>query len=289
MTEVSEIFLVTIRSFIGFFGLLIIMRLMRKKQLSQYTFYDYAVGITIGSIAATLSIELENRTVTVFWGLLVWGILPVFLGWLYLKSVTIRKVLDGEAIVLIKNGKILEENMKRELLNLEDLQMQLRSVGVFELADVEYAVLEKNGQINALKKREKQPLTPEDINLPVMGKGAPLVLVMDGRLMKDTIKSSPFSEAWLLGKLQKKGIHDISQVILAQVDTTGSLYLDIERDKVSAPPVTEEDKILANMDKIIVELESLLQKNSNPKVNEMYIQHRDRLQQISQELKSLLK
>ncbi len=289
MSELPEIIVVTIRSFLAFFSLLLIMRLMRKKQLSQYTFYDYAVGITIGSIAATLSIELENRTVSVYWGLIIWGVLPVLLGWLYLKSIVIRKIMDSEPVVLVKEGKILEDNLKRELLSLEDFQMQLRSVGIFELADVEYAILEKNGQVNALKKKEKQPLTPGDLKLPVLNKGGPLVLVMDGKIMQDTLRGSGYSEAWLLGELNKKGINDLSQVVLAQVDTTGSLYVDLRQDDgVDIPPETSKERISTNLKKAIAELEPFALETDNKEAKEMYNQLAKRLKEISQTLESLL-
>lgn len=274
---------------LAFFSLLVFMRFMRKKQLSQYTFYDYVVGITIGSIASTLSIELENRTVSVYWGLIIWAVLPVFLGWLYLKSIVIRKIFDSETVVLIKEGKILEDNLKKELLNLEDLQMQLRSVGIFELADVEYAVLEKNGQVNAVKKKEKQPLTPGDLNLTVLNKGGPLVLILDGKIMHDTLQNSPYSEAWLLGELSKKGVTDVSQVVIAQVDTAGSLYLDLRRDGgISVSPDTTRERIKANLQQAIAELQSFALECDAPEAKELYAQLAKELEELKKQLNSLL-
>jgi uncharacterized membrane protein YcaP (DUF421 family) len=288
LTEAAELFTVTIRSVLAFFSLLVFMRLMRKKQLSQYTFYDYVVGITIGSIASTLSIELENRTVSVYWGLIIWAVLPVFLGWLYLKSIVIRKIFDSEPVVLIKEGKILEDNLKRELLNLEDLQMQLRSVGIFELADVEYAILEKNGQVNAMKKKEKQPVTPGDLNLPVLNKGGPLILVLDGKIMRDTLQHSPYSKAWLLGELNKKGITDVSQVVVAQVDTAGSLYVDVRRDEESnIPPDTSRERIKANLQKAVAELTAFALESDAPEAKEIYTRLARELDDLSRQLSSL--
>ncbi len=288
MTEARELFLVSIRSILAFFSLLLLMRFIRKKQLSQYTFYDYVVGITIGSIAATMSIELENRTITVYMGMLIWGILPIALGWLYLNNITIRKIFDSEPVVLIKQGKILEENLKSELLNLEDLMMQLRSVGIFELNDVEYAVLEKNGQVNALKKKENQPLTPKDLGIDTINHGAPLVLVLDGRIMYDTLRASPYSESWLLGELQKKGILDISQVILVQVDTTGNLYVDLRNDELEVPQDTAKQLILANLEKAMAELEMFSLETSDKSAKEMYAQQAKKVRNIYEEIKPLL-
>ncbi len=288
LTEIREITIVTIRSLLAFVALLIMMRFIRKKQLSQYTFYDYVVGITIGSIASTLSVELENRTVSVFWGMLVWAIAPVVLGWIYLKSLKLRKLFDGEPVVLIKDGKILEDNLRKELINLEDLQMQLRSVGVFELAEAEYAVLEKNGQINALKKKEKQPLTLSDLGLVTETKGVPLVLILDGRLMRDTIENSPYSEKWLMSELQKKGIKEISQVVLAQVNASGSLYVDIRDDMVkNLQPDKAPQQIETSLQTVISELNRLVNGNSQLD-KERCAQIANNLQNLAKEIKLLL-
>jgi len=289
MAEAPEIIIVTIRSILAFFSLLLLMRFIRKKQLSQYTFYDYVVGITIGSIAATLSIELENRTLSVYMGMLIWGILPIALGWLYLKSLPIRKILDSEPVVLIEKGRILEENLKSELLNLEDLMMQLRSVGIFELNEVEYAVLEKNGQVNAIKKKEMQPLTPKDIGLKTLNHGGPLVLVLDGRVMHDTLRDTPFSDSWLLGELEKKGIDDLSQVTLAQVDTTGNLYVDLRKDKIKAPKDTTNQQILANLQKAGAELEMFSLETGDESAKKMYALQANKVKDIHEEIKPLLR
>ncbi len=288
MSEAQEIILVTFRSVLAFFSLLLLMRFIRKKQLSQYTFYDYAVGITIGSIAATLSIELENRTISVYIGMIIWGILPIALGWLFLKSMVVRKIFDSEPVVLIKEGKILEDNLKSELLNLEDLQMQLRSVGIFDLNEAEYAVLEKNGQVNALKKRDRQPVTLNDLGIKSINQSAPLVLILDGRVMYDTLNSSPYSEAWLLGELNKKGIMDISQVVLVQVDSSGKLYVDLRDDKLTIPKDTTNERILANLEKALAELERFSLETKNKSAGEMYAVQAQVIKNIYKELKPLL-
>jgi uncharacterized membrane protein YcaP (DUF421 family) len=289
MREATEMIIVTFRSVLAFFSLLLLMRFIRKKQLSQYTFYDYIVGITIGSIAATLSIELENRTITVYMGMLIWGILPIAMGWLYLNNMTVRKIFDSEPVVLIKQGKIMEENLKSELLNLEDLMMQLRSVGVFDLSDVEYAVLEKNGQVNALKKSEKQPLTPKDLGIKTVSYGAPLVLVLDGRMMHDTLRGAPYSESWLLGELQKKGVEDLSQVMLAQVDTMGKLYVDLRDDKLEVPQDTANQQILANLEKAMADLETFSLETEHEGAKEMYALQAEKIRNVYEEIKPLLR
>lgn len=102
-----------IRSLIAFVVLLILIRLTGKQQMSELTFFDYVVGITIGSIAATLSVQVNQNTTATLAGMAIWGLLPILLAYVSLKSVWFRKVVEGEATVVIENGKIMEQNLAR--------------------------------------------------------------------------------------------------------------------------------------------------------------------------------
>ncbi|NLY76365.1 MAG: DUF421 domain-containing protein [Firmicutes bacterium] len=225
------ILVVVIRSFISFFVLLVLIRLMGKQQVSQLTFFDYVVGITIGSIASTLSVQLNQNTTATLAGLLVWTALPIMLAFLSLKNVWIRKVVEGEATVVVENGKILERNLAKLRLSTDDLIAQLRTKNVFNLADVEFALLENNGKLSVELKSQKQPLTPGDLQIPTRYAGLPTTLIADGKLLKDALKSLNLSQAWLQHQLEKQQIKDITQVSLAQLDTTGNLYVDLEGDQ----------------------------------------------------------
>lgn len=225
------ILVVVIRSFISFFVLLILIRLMGKQQVSQLTFFDYVVGITIGSIASTLSVQINQNTTATLVGLLVWTALPIMLAFLSLKNVWIRKVVEGEATVVVENGKILEQNLAKLRLSTDDLIAQLRTKNVFNLADVEFALFENNGKLSVELKSQKQPLTPGDLQIPTRYAGLPTTLIADGKMLKDALKSLNLTQAWLRHQLEKQQIKDIAQVSLAQLDTTGNLYVDLKGDQ----------------------------------------------------------
>lgn len=122
----SIILVVVIRSLIAFVVLLILIRLTGKQQMSELTFFDYVVGITIGSIAATLSVQVNQNTTATLAGMAIWGLLPILLAYVSLKSVWFRKVVEGEATVVIENGKIMEQNLARIRLSIDDLLSSLR-------------------------------------------------------------------------------------------------------------------------------------------------------------------
>lgn len=224
----SIILVVVIRSFISFFSLLLLVRLIGKQQMAELTFFDYVVGITIGSIASTLSVQVNQNTLATLTGMAVWTVLPILLAYLCLHNVWIRKVVEGEASVVIENGKILEKNLGKLRLSIDDLISQLRTQGIFNIADVEFALFEANGKLSIQKKSQKRPITPSDLFLPTQYEGLPTNLIEDGILLADALRSLHLSKAWLYNHLEKANVADIKQVSLAQLDTQGNLYVDLK-------------------------------------------------------------
>ncbi|GAB6170712.1 DUF421 domain-containing protein [Paradesulfitobacterium aromaticivorans] len=224
-------YVVIIRSVISFFALIFFIRLIGKQQVAQLTFFDYVVGITIGSIAATLSVQVNENTLATLAGMITWTVLAILLAVLSMHNVWIRKVVSGEATVVIENGKILENNLKRIRIPIDELISELRTQGVFSIADVEFAMFEPGGKISIQKKSQKQPITPSDLNVPTQYDGLPTNLVMDGVLLTDALRSLNLTKAWLQHQLKKQNVQNIEEVSLAQLDTKGNLYVDLKGDK----------------------------------------------------------
>lgn len=222
---------VVIRSVISFFVLLLLVRLMGKQQVAQLTFFDYIVGITIGSIASTLSVQVNENTLATLAGMGTWTILAIFLAYLGVRNVRIRKVVDGEATIVIANGKILEENLKRIRIPMDELISELRTKGIFNMDDVEFAMFEPGGKISVQKKSQKQPVTPSDLFITTKYDGLPTILIMDGTILNDALQSLQLTRAWLHHQLGKQNIQDVTEVSLAQLDTKGNLYVDLKGDR----------------------------------------------------------
>lgn len=222
---------VVIRSVISFFFLLLLVRLMGKQQVAQLNFFDYIVGITIGSIASTLSVQVNENLLSTLAGLATWAILAIFLAILSMHSVWIRKIVDGEATIVVANGKILENNLKRIRVPVEELISELRTQGVFDITDVEFAMFEPGGKVSIQKKSQKQAVTPGDLNISTKYDGLPTNLILDGILLKDALRSLNLTKAWLQHQLSKQNIQEIKEISLAQLDTKGNLYVDLKGDK----------------------------------------------------------
>jgi uncharacterized membrane protein YcaP (DUF421 family) len=227
----SVVFVVVIRSIIAFFSLLLFVRLMGKQQVAQLTFFDYIVGITVGDMASTLSVQVNENLVSTLAGLVVWTTLAILLAVLSLHSVWVRKVVDGEATVVVEDGKILEENLKRIRIPIEHLIAELRTQGVFNITDVEFAMFEAGGKFSIQKKSQKQPVTPNDLNISTQYDGLPTNLILDGILLQDALRSLNLTKAWLQHQLSKQNIQDVTEVSVAQLDTKGNLYVDLKGDK----------------------------------------------------------
>ncbi|NLX77228.1 MAG: DUF421 domain-containing protein [Clostridiaceae bacterium] len=231
---------VVIRSFIGFFLLLVLVKLIGKQQVTQLTFFDYIVGITIGSMASTLSVQVNENTWATMAGMAVWTFLAIALALMGLKSPYMRKVIEGIPEIVIQNGKINTDVLRKNKLSADDLLMMLRSKDVFNLEDVEFAVLEQNGKLSVMLKSQKQPLTPQDMNIPTQYMGLPANLIEDGCLNMEALKSVKLSKAWLEYQLRKKNITDIKDVFLAQLDTRGNLFIDMKDSKTTYTIPTKE-------------------------------------------------
>lgn len=224
-----------VRSIIGFFSLLIFTRIIGKEQISQLTFFDYVLGITIGSIAASLTTDLSSRAWPHWVGLITWAALGYLMEIITLKWRYAAKVLEGEPDVVIMNGKILEKSLKKAKYRASDIIELLRNQGIFDLNEVSYAIIESNGQLSVLKKAENQPLTPKDMNIQVKDVGINIELIYDGILFTENLKQLNKTQAWLMEQLKAKGINDVSDVFLAIFNPDGSLYIDKYDDHIQKP------------------------------------------------------
>lgn len=226
-----EIVVIIIRSVVAFVVLLVLARIMGKKQISQMTFFDYVVGITIGSIAGAVSADQNVKLIDGLAATVVWGSFTVLIGVIALKSYRFRKAVQGEPTVLVQNGKVLEENLRKARMDATELMENLRENQVFRLADVEFAVLETNGQLSVMKKADKEPVTREDLRMKTGAKGEPRIVIMDGNVMRQTLESLGYTETWLLKKVREQGAKGFRDVFLAQVDADGNVYVDLYADR----------------------------------------------------------
>ncbi|NYE57684.1 DUF421 domain-containing protein [Carboxydothermus ferrireducens] len=224
---------VIFRSIAAFIAVLVITKLIGKSQLGQLTISDYINGIVIGSIAANVAVDLRTNVIHYLTGMVAFGALTIFVQWASLKNRNIRKLLQDEPTIVVHNGKILEHNMKLMRYTMDDLMMQLREKGAFNIADVEFAIAEPNGELSVLLKSTKRPLTPEDLGLDPPYEGIPAELVVDGELIEQNFEQHGISKQWFFHYLKEQGINDIKDIAYAQIDAKGQVYIDLKHDRLT--------------------------------------------------------
>lgn len=223
-----EYFDIALRSSITFLILLLLTRIMGRKQLSQITFFDYIVGITIGSIIAAIAVD---RSINFMHGLIstgVWCLMKILVGYIGLKSIKLRVITEGKPLIVIKDGVLVNEVMKKERYNLGDLLMQLREKGVFNLSEVNYAILEPDGELSVLKKSQYNPVTPNDMNIQTNSNGLMVELVIDGRIITKHLNLINRDENWLISQLNSNGFDTLDKIVFAGLQSDGEMYVSVK-------------------------------------------------------------
>lgn len=160
------------------------------------------------------------------YSLVMWGGLTILMGYVALKATWIRAITEGRPAILIRKGKLDTKALTRAMLSLDDLNMMLRTAGTFETSEVEYAILEPNGQLSVLKKEECKTVTRKDLNVSVQAaKNLPAVVIATGRIMEKNLKSLGLDEVWLEKEVRKQGYKRIEDIFFAEVGSDGGLFI----------------------------------------------------------------
>lgn len=228
----EESVVVIVRAIISFFTLLLYTRILGKQQMGNLTYFDYINGITIGSMAGTLATDLSSKAWVHWLGLTVYVAIAFGIQYTDLKSRFFSKVVDGEPTVVIQNAKFLERNLNKAKVTKDELLMLLREKNIFDPTQVEYAIMEPDGNLSVLPKAEYQPATPKDLNIPVRPAGLTTELIMDGILLEQNLIQRNKDNQWLDLQLKAHGIKDMKEVSFAAILPNGQLYVDKFEDHV---------------------------------------------------------
>ncbi|EEL68258.1 DUF421 domain-containing protein [Bacillus mycoides] len=288
MSHLPEWTLVILRSVFILIILFAITKWLGKRQISQLSFFEYIAGMTIGDIAAQVSTGLDSKFFHGVFAILIFAVVPFFTGILSLKNKTARDFFEGKSTVLIKDGKILEDNLKKEKYTSDELLELLRGKDAFSVADVEFAVLEPSGELNVLLKKDRQPLTAKDVGLKVPNEKEPQTVIMDGNVLDEPLSSSGHNRAWLHSELEKLGVV-IENVFLGQVDSYGQLTIDIYNDKLQMPSPQNKPLLLASLKKCNADLELFSLETKSKSACDMYSKNAKQIEKILNKVTYLLK
>ncbi|UKS24593.1 DUF421 domain-containing protein [Paenibacillus sp. HWE-109] len=278
---------IVIRTLLAVLVLFIMTKILGKRQVSQLSLFEYITGITIGNLAGSISVDLDAKWYLGLISLTVWIGCSLGIEFLQLKSKTMRDFIDSKATVLIKEGKVQEDNLKKERLTTDELMEQLRKRSVFKVADVEFAIMEPSGEINVLLKREYLPLTPSHLGIKVAPEKEPQAAIMDGKILNESLATLGLSPGWLHTELDKLGV-TIENVFLGQVDSYGQLYVDLYDDKIKVPVPQEKATLFATLKQCEADLMLYGLTTKNKEAIHMYERCSKQMEDIIAELKPLL-
>ena len=212
-----------VRAIMVYILVLVVMRLMGKREIGQLQPFELVISIMIADLA---SIPMTDPGVPIFNGLVpILGLLAMHLliTLLNIKSVNLRKITCGKPTILVYRGKIDEEALKKERFTISELQERLRGKDVFNLGDVEFAILETNGEVSVITKPNKRNLTPEDMNIEADYEGLPYDLIVDGKIMYENLSKIGKDKRWLLKQIEKFKCMP-EYVLIATMDGKGNFF-----------------------------------------------------------------
>lgn len=219
-------FIVLIRTIFLYALVILVIRLMGKRQIGELQPYEFVITIMISDLAA---LPMQDTRLP-----LILGVIPIItllfiktiLSIIQLKSQKARQILEGEPSILISRGKINFESLKRQQINLDELMEEIRLAGYFDLSEIEYGILENNGQMSFLTS-DSGSSKNNNSNKPLL----PVIYVLDGKVNKNALTSSGKNYEWIKKQLENHKVNSIDDVLIAMTDTKGKFIYQLHKDK----------------------------------------------------------
>ncbi|HIY34642.1 MAG TPA: DUF421 domain-containing protein [Candidatus Eubacterium faecigallinarum] len=215
---------IVILSFVSIAVLFILTKLSGSRQISEMSFFDYVIGITIGSIAAEMATNIDLEWWKGITAMTIYALTGILLSFISQKSISARKFISGQPIILIEKGKILRKNLFKAKIEINDLLTSARNNGYFNLADIEYAIMETTGKISFMPIAQKRQLTPKDFNFAPMADGLYINVIIDGKIIKKDLKNARITENELKAQLKDRGVK-AENILLATIDNKKHLTI----------------------------------------------------------------
>lgn len=223
--DFANLWAVTYRAIISLFTLFIVTKLIGKKQVSELSLFDYVIGISIGNFAAEMTINTSSPEINGILAVVIFGAVAYLVSWLTMKSIFLRRLFIGTPTIIIQDGKILKNNMKKVRIDINDLLEECRIKGFFDLSTIAFGIMEVNGEMSFLPKANYKPLTAGDMQLNLPKEKLLANVIIDGKIMTNNLKLMKKDEEWLNKELSIKGYKEIKDILLCTLDEDQSLKI----------------------------------------------------------------
>lgn len=217
--------IVIIKSIVSIIILFFLTKLMGRKQISQLSMYDYIIGITIGSVVAEISTNLEADFILGIIVMTTFTIISMIITKITSKNIIFRRFIKGVPTILIEDGKIIKEGLKKSKIDINDLLQEARINNYFDISKINYALMEANGKISFLVKSKYNNVTPSDLKLKVNEEDLCINLLLDGKILNNNLKIIKKDETWLLKRLVKQGYPNYNDLLLVTINNKEQLSI----------------------------------------------------------------
>lgn len=236
--DIGEVLYIIPRSIFSLFILFISTKILGKKQVSELSLFDYAIGISIGNFTADMTLDLESQFINGAVAILCFGIVGYTISYVTMKSMFLRRIIVGVPTVLVSDGKILYNALKKVNIDINDFLEQARNEGHFDLDEIAYAIMEANGKISFLEKDDYKTPTKKDFSLKREKSCLTANIIIDSKLMEENIKSTDRSYEWFIKELKIKGYTTYENILLATY-ANNELKIYQKNKNIKAPQVLE--------------------------------------------------
>lgn len=220
-----EYITIVYQAFFSAVALLLLTKIMGYRQVSQFSMFDYINSITIGSIAAEMAVDLEGNYLKPLLAMIVYTVFVIALSKLSQRSIKLRRLLNGKAILLYHNGDLYRENLKKAKMDVDELLVECRINGYFDLSQIDTAILEPNGKISFLPVTEDRPATPKDLGIVPTQEELFANVIVDGKILEYNLKHVGKDRNWLKQQLDGQNIKKTEDVFLAICNKQGSFHV----------------------------------------------------------------
>ncbi len=218
-----DFFILVIKSIFSLLILFIFTNALGKKQINQFNMFDYVIGISIGNVVAEMTVNKEVVFMDGVIVMAVYSFIDIFISFIMTKSIILRRLISGTPTVLMENGKIIEKGLRKCKLDLNEFLEEARCNGYFDIAKIEYAIMETNGKISFLLKSKYEPVTMKDIKLKADYVGLCTNVIIDGKILPNNLKCINKDEKWLKTRLNNMNYTNIKNLLLVTIDTDEKL------------------------------------------------------------------
>lgn len=206
----------TLQLILGFFALLLITKILGKTQISQVTPFDFISALVLGELLGNAIYDKDTNLFIFLYAVFLWTFLIYMIERMTQKFRRSRIIFEGDPSILIRNGQIDFDQLKKEKLDINELMSLLRGRDIFSIREVQYAILEPNGSLSILKKAKYDTPTKEDLNITNREVYLPVSFILDKEIIWENLNACGFDETWLKKELKTNGINDINEIFFAE-------------------------------------------------------------------------